>query len=127
MRLFKLMTVFAAIFLSCSTASAQAPAPVPDPGPQVGEVSLCQACCGIETAIADKQALYAQLEAEIEILEQDILIAQNLNWPHDLKQAVIAEANMMIWDLEEQMADIANDIHDLWDLYFALECDEADC
>ena len=118
--------MFAALIFMCSNVFGQAPNPVPDPGPGT-ETSICQACCGLEEAIADKQALYAQLEVEIDQLEQDIQTIQGLDWPLDLKQAAIAEANMMIWDLEEQMADIAEQIGDLWDQWFDLGCDEADC
>ncbi len=118
--------MFAALIFMCSNVFAQAPVPVPDPGPGV-DVSICQECCGLEEAITDKQALYEAMESELDALYELLEETKSSDLPPSEKAEQIAHIQLMINVKQLLMSITAEQIGDLWNQWFDLGCDEADC
>lgn len=142
MKCYRLLWCVLAVAMSSASALAQVPVPVPDPDFGIqSPPDVCVVCSGIEDAIDAQRAAYDALsnqidanEVEIDQLEQDKLTIQNAGMEPGVELWCLALANMMIFDLQDQIADleaqqqvIANTINGLWDSWFASDCDEANC
>jgi len=141
MKWMKLMLFFAVALLSCSVASAQAPDPVPDPGPGTSN-TLCDQCCSLEDQIDSANQwldlLYhelSQLDALLESVQAQRAAALLFEWPTQAERdahiaaldAMIASIQAMISAKQTVIAAQEALIHDLWEQWLDLGCDEADC
>ena len=128
--------------LSCSFASAQAPNPVPDPGPGPPNSVLCGECCGLEYQIDTENEwldlLYhelGQLDDLLASVQAQRAAALTFNWPTQAERdahiaaldAMIASIQTMISAKQTIIAAQEALIHDLWEQWLELGCDEADC
>lgn len=142
MKWFRMMIVFAAMLLFSPIASAQVGPGGPEGPGDNDPPNLCHQCCDLEFQIELKQGLYEAIDREIdemldEITELEAMIAAinaspaltpeekavlvaDLQADIDAKQEIIAAKEVL---LQVYIALIQS----LWDQWFALGCDTADC